>query len=283
MKLFVESLTVLDFSYLHPRRGLVGESWQLDLVLTGALDDQGMVLDFGEVKKRLKALVDDRFDHRLLVPLADPGLAMEGDTLTYRPPTGLFVRHRGPAEALCLLDAEAVTPATTATAIVAALEPELPANVAQVEVTLHPEPEAGPCYHYSHGLKRHCGNCQRIAHGHRSRIEIERDGRRDPDLEAQWARRFTDIYLACEDDLEAITRQLDRTCYRFTYDAGQGAFELEITADRCYLLETETTVENIARHIRERLEAENPGASFRVKAYEGIGKGAISESRAMQA
>ena len=279
MKLFVEGLTVLDFSYLHPRRGLVGESWQLDLVLRGALDDQGMVLDFGEVKKRLKALVDDRFDHRLLVPLADPGLERSDDTITYRTSTGLFVRHRGPAESLCLLQAEAVTPEATAAAIVAALEPELPDNVAAVEVRLHPEPESGPYYHYSHGLKRHCGNCQRIAHGHRSRIEIERDGRRDADLEAQWAQRFADIYLACEEDLEAITRHLDRTCYRFAYDAGQGAFELELTADRCYLLETETTVENIARHIRERLEVEHPGTSFRVKAYEGIGKGAISESR----
>lgn len=35
MKLFVERLTVMDFSFLHARRGLVGESWWLDIVLEG--------------------------------------------------------------------------------------------------------------------------------------------------------------------------------------------------------------------------------------------------------
>ena len=66
--LFVENLTVVDFSYLHAKRGMVGESWIVDLELSGDLDAQGMVFDFGHIKKALKHAVDERVDHRLLLP-----------------------------------------------------------------------------------------------------------------------------------------------------------------------------------------------------------------------
>jgi len=49
--LFVKKLTNIDFSYLDVERGMVGESWLIDIELTGELDDQGMVVDFGIVKK----------------------------------------------------------------------------------------------------------------------------------------------------------------------------------------------------------------------------------------
>ena len=66
--LFVDNLTVLDFSYLHAKRGMVGESWMVDLELSGELDEQGMVFDFGDIKHAIKKRLDDTADHRLLVP-----------------------------------------------------------------------------------------------------------------------------------------------------------------------------------------------------------------------
>ena len=45
--LFVNKLTNIDFSYLDPKEGLVGESWLLDIQLAGSLNEEGMVLDFG--------------------------------------------------------------------------------------------------------------------------------------------------------------------------------------------------------------------------------------------
>lgn len=70
MKLFVRDLTVIDASYLCEARGMVGESWILDVVMSGELNEMSMVLDFSRVKKQIKQIVDEYVDHRLIVPTA---------------------------------------------------------------------------------------------------------------------------------------------------------------------------------------------------------------------
>ena len=133
-------------------------------------------------------------------------------------------------------------------------------------------------YHYSHGLKKHDGNCQRIAHGHRSGIEIFENGRRSRYWEKLWADRWEDIYIGTRSDLEGTYYVEDVPHHRFRYDAEQGHFELVIPEDHCYLVDTDSTVENLAEHIAEELAREAPGKRFRVRAFEGVGKGAIAEA-----
>ncbi|MCY4178076.1 MAG: 6-carboxytetrahydropterin synthase, partial [Endozoicomonadaceae bacterium] len=63
--LFVKKLTSVDFSFLCPERGLVGETWLVDVFLHGKLNQEGMVFDFGNVKKQMKSLIDGFADHKL--------------------------------------------------------------------------------------------------------------------------------------------------------------------------------------------------------------------------
>lgn len=282
LRLFVDRLTVIDFSYLHPRRGLLGESWLCDLELAGEPDAQGMVLDFGAVKRSVKRLVDERFDHTLIVPRRHPGLAIEAGAeqlaLTFPYAQGRQIVHVAPPVATCLVDAAEITPQTLACAIESALRPDLPGNVASVAVRLREEAQGGACYQYSHGLRQHAGNCQRIAHGHRSRLEITRDGVRDGTLERQWAERWRDVYIGTRANLVG-TRRLGGTTYcQFGYRASQGEFALELPAEACYLIDTDSTVENLALHVAGRLAAEQPGSRYRVRAFEGVDKGAIAEA-----
>jgi 6-pyruvoyl-tetrahydropterin synthase len=276
--LFVEQLTVIDCACLDGARGLVGESWIVDVELHGQLDEQSMVLDFGEVKKRLKRAIDDSADHTLLVPLRQPALELHSSagrvSLRLRDAAGGAVEHHSPASAVSLLDAETAD----ANALAAYLEPllaaQVPANVAAVRLHLRQEAIDGAHYQYAHGLKKHAGHCQRIAHGHRSRLQVRVDGTRSPALEAAWAERWRDIYLGSREDL--VSAGGGRL--RFEYHAADGDFALELPQSRCELLDGDSTVERIAGHIARQLSVSHPGSALEVRAYEGVMKGAIARA-----
>jgi 6-pyruvoyl-tetrahydropterin synthase len=273
--LFVEHLTVVDCAYLDVQRGLVGESWIVDVELEGALDPQSMVLDFGEVKRRLKRTLDASIDHTLVVPFQAPELRIvhRGDLtqLLFRADDDP-IEHVSPTCAVSVIDAGEVTPATVAAHLVPLLMRETPGNVEQLRLRLRPERIDGPYYHYVHGLKKHAGQCQRIAHGHRSRIEIRVDGERDKSLENALALRWTDIYLGTREDLVASGNGR----VRFAYDAPEGRFELALPEARCDLLDGDSTVERIAEHVAARVAGQRPGCAIEVRAYEGVMKGAIA-------
>lgn len=276
--LFVDNLTVIDFSYLHPQRGVVGESWIVDVELDGELNDEGMVFDFGHVKKQIKAWIDDSVDHCLLVPEANPAITVmsgnnQHDIQLYDQPDHLRARIRCPAEAVELLDCEKISIDAVTALLESLIKSRLPNNVRDVRLTLRIEAIAGAYYHYSHGLKKHKGDCQRIAHGHRSAIHVLVDGTRDAELEAYWAKKWQDIYLVSEED---IISEQDGLIHS-GYDAEQGRFDIWLPQQRCDVLNTDTTVELIAQHLAKQTAAMHPGKTVQVRAFEGVQKGAIAE------
>lgn len=281
--LFVENLTVVDFSYLHAQRGMVGESWIVDLELSGDLDATGMVFDFGQIKKAVKHLVDEHADHRLLVPADSTLLTLhpqDNDHLRLEwHYSGGEIHLHAPKQSIVTLPGAEVSRAALTDHLLTLIRAQVPDNVVEARLVLRDEDTGtAPFYHYSHGLRKHDGNCQRIAHGHRSSIEIFENGRRSRYWEKLWADRWEDIYIGSRADLEGIYYVEETPHYRFRYDAPQGHFELMIPEDHCYLVETDTTVEYLAAHIAQQLAEEAPGKHFRVRAFEGVGKGAIAEA-----
>lgn len=274
--LFVEHLTVLDCAYLDAQRGLVGESWIVDVELEGDLDPQSMVLDFGEVKRRLKRRLDQGLDHTLLVPALSPGLeyaSHAGQTrLRFTTPAGV-VEHVAPECAVTRVDSRQIDAASVAAHLQPWLKAEVPPNVQALRVALRSERIEGPYYHYVHGLKKHAGQCQRIAHGHRSRLEVRVNGQRDATLEDQLARHWQDIYLGSREDL----RETRDGRMHFAYQAPEGRFELSLPSARVDLLDSDTTVECIAEHLARQVAAKRPDCSIEVRAYEGVMKGAIAK------
>jgi len=275
--LFVEQLTVIDCAYLDSQRGLVGESWIVDVELEGDLDFQSMVLDFGEVKRGLKRAIDAGLDHTLIVPAQGPELELathgERTELAFRSAQGL-IEHRSPAIAVSALPVPHIDAASVVAHLETTLTPGLPANVSRLRVNLRSERIEGPSYHYVHGLKKHAGQCQRIAHGHRSRLEIRVDGQRDRAIEQDIASAWTDIYLGTREDL--ASRANGRM--NFAYDAPEGRFELNLPESTVDLLDTDSTVERIAEHLVWIAKARQPQAAIEVRAYEGVMKGAIARA-----
>jgi 6-pyruvoyl-tetrahydropterin synthase len=280
--LFIDNLTIIDASRLDRERGLVGESWRMDLALEGTPNEEGMLLDFGDAKRTVKQTVDRHFDHKLLVPIGDSGcrLQLEDDRaeLEFQPTHGPALRCGCPASAVTAIDVKTIEPDSVGREIADRLKPLLPDNITDLQVTLRPDTVPGAHFHYTHGLPQHTGNCRRIAHGHRSRIEILRNGRPDPELEARWAERWRDIYIGTRRDLRAEFQRDGETCLRFGYTTPEGKFELELPAARCYLIAHDSTVENLARHVAETLKREQPDSVFQVRLFEGVDKGAVYEA-----
>lgn len=282
MLLFVDNLTNVDFSFLDPQRGLLGETWLANVRLHGELDEQGMVCDFGTVKKLTRKWLDDELDHRLAVPAQSPNIRVtaDGDYLDIEwrfGDQGEFLHTRSPRDAIALVDAEVLTAESVAKWCITRLTSLFPANI-RLELDFTTEAIEGAFYHYSHGLKKHLGNCQRIAHGHRSRIDIWADGMKSPALEQHWADAWSDIYIGTHEDIVARPQIKGVNYYQFAYSAQQGPFEITLPQRCCYLIDTDSTVEFIAHHIAQQTRADNPGKAILVKAYEGIGKGAIASA-----
>lgn len=273
--LFVEQLTVIDSSRLDAVDGLVGESWIVDVELTGTLDAQGMVFDFGDVKRELKAAIDASVDHRLLVPEADTEIHRDDGRVevAFRSERGP-VRMSGPGHSVVAVPGATVDVDSVRELVHRTILDVLPGNVTGLGLRLRRERIDGAWYAYSHGLQSHAGACQRIAHGHRSRIEVLRNGHRSPEWEAYWAERWRNVYLGSRAHLVA-TEELDGVrCHRFAYTAREGAFSLTLPAAACEILETPSTVEQIAAHLHAVMRQRDPDARFSVRAFEGIGKGA---------
>lgn len=254
----------------------------MDIQLSGSLDHQGMVLDFSDVKKKVKQLIDEDFDHKLVIPEQYQGSINEtsGKRLknTFELLDGRKIVHIAPESAYCLLPCTEITEQQMAAAIIEKLGNILPDNVEQIDIRLYPESIDGPYYHYSHGLKHHAGNCQRIAHGHRSRIEILEQNKHRHDLELEWSQRWKDIYIGTRSDIHQQYSENGIDYIHFRYTACQGLFDLIIPASCCYLVDIDTTVENLAEHIAGELKHSHPGSELSVYAYEGIDKGAASQS-----
>ncbi|MGB7755204.1 MAG: 6-carboxytetrahydropterin synthase [Salinisphaera sp.] len=273
LQLFVEHVTHIDCGVFDAEAGLRGATWLVDATLTGRRGDDGMLFDFGPAKRLLKAEIDALVDHRLLVPAHAPGLTIEGGRIDFTTVSGDRYRYAGPASATTVFDAATIEPRALALWLEARVGPKLPANVDSLKIDLRAEAIAGPVYDYTHGLAGHDGNCQRLAHGHRCRLAVTIDGAARPDIAQAWAAAWQGVFIGHRADL---TTPAGAERLGFGYAAPQGEFALDIAAERCVVLEGPPTVENIADHIAGELAARHPGRMVEVRAYEGVGKGAIA-------
>jgi len=277
MTLFVNDISQLDVAFWCPQKGLSGASWAVDVELDGHLGEDGMLFDFGEVKPWIKKSLDSGPDHTLLVPTQAPGVSIttRGEDCIIRTTQPYAMEVRGPRRAFTLLPWPAISAERMAVHYGEQLSRRPPQRIESVRLQFREEAIEGAAYGYSHGLKRHAGNCQRIAHGHRSRLLIWCDGRRQPSLEQRWAERLDARYLV---DVEDI---IDQTSASLTlgYRASQGEFRLTLPRERCELLPTATTVEQIATWLVAQVSHQDaPLSHVRVQAFEGIGKGARAEA-----
>ncbi|GHE82816.1 6-carboxytetrahydropterin synthase [Thalassotalea profundi] len=291
MQLFVDNLTVIDFSYVCPKRGIVGESWIVDVLLNGDLNEQSMVLDFGIVKKQIKAIIDEAVDHKLLLPILSDSVISSASAhragheyVDITSKVGNYFLH-SPACAFTHINAQTITINSVTEHLTKIIFDQLPNNVQGLTIKLRAEAIPSDYYHYTHGLKLHDGNCQRIAHGHRSKIKLFENDKRSETLEHFWCQRWEDIYIASESDRVDLAtvelspnamKNLDKNHQLFAYHAPQGRFDIAVPSNKLEVVDCDSTVELLADYVARQLKKAKPGNNYRVVAYEGVAKGAIA-------
>jgi 6-pyruvoyl-tetrahydropterin synthase len=278
------------FSYLCPKRGMVGESWIVDVILAGELNEESMVQDFGIVKKQLKGLIDQYVDHKLLVPAEhaysqithrDKNMVQ----VSFQRPDERAIHMYCPDEAYGFIYADEINMESVGAYLKDVLAIHLPDNVDDIQLLLRAEVITTPFYHYTHGLKKHDGNCQRIAHGHRSKITIIENGSENLAEEAYWAKRWADIYIGSTEDQVTIGQLqcdygdvTDATHTAFAYESSQGYFEMAISHEECEVIDRDSTVECLAQYLLEEQTKRSTAEQIQVIAFEGVGKGAIVQT-----
>lgn len=275
--LFYKALTVLDAATLDPLQGLMGQSWYVDVALTGSTDDESVVADFSKIKNKIKKIIDDQIDHRLILEGALVNEIEQNGRLdfSFGSNTSYRIQYQAPMEAYCLLP-YGYDEKSLETYMATVIKNEMPENIKQVEVTLRSEnfPEM---FHYTHGLKQHYGNCQRLFHGHKNTIEIWKNGSR----ELQWEKELVqqvfrgNIHFAFAENMITKTDKPDGML-ELEYTSSQGKYWSLIPANQVFIMPCETTVENIASFFAQWVKEKwgKPSDKVMVVAYEGIGKGA---------
>jgi 6-pyruvoyl-tetrahydropterin synthase len=283
--LFLNDFTVLDYAYVCARSGVRGDSYFVSAELFGELDEKDFLFDFSQAKKALKALVDDAFDHKLLVAMGAGVVAVRDGVLEIRAADGSSWSYGCPRGAYELFPDAEINAEVLAYHLARLAKARLPANVRECRFTLTSSPRfaAEANFRYTHGLRFHDGNCQRLLHGHRNPVEVWVKGLRDPSWEKILADEWQDAHFVAVPTLRNRA-QLDMAlgCRRprhegqalVEYTSAQGLFRGSVPAARVILVEQEPSIETMSKLAAETLRAKGLSGSFRVVAYEGLNKGA---------
>ncbi len=292
--LFIRDVGKIDCATFDPSQGISGQSWYVDVWLTGMLDENGFVFDFSPLKSLIKQTLSSTLDHSLIIPVQSQSVQYgeweSGERWILRS------KARGESkeskwEYLC--PKGSVFPVHTVALKTSVIEAEfarilrhrLPPTVLGLAVKLRDEQIAPTeaSYRYTHGIQGHNGLCQRLFHGHRSRIEIYIGEERRPDLEHYIVREIfcSNIHIASLSQVKSGKAQVgycgsSEELVTLSYAGTLGQYEATLPSKRVFFVESETSVEAIAREIARVIKREEKtNEVVKVVAYEGIDKGAV--------
>jgi 6-pyruvoyl-tetrahydropterin synthase len=292
--LFYKNVTVLDYAYLDGHKGVIGGSLKVHVEFLGHTDDEGVVYDFSYAKKKVKEIIDRDCDHRLVVP---KGLVRGNDIVKFSYPYGLKdeqITYECPAQGVCELPFAHINKQTICAYLEEQVLKEMPETVDSIRLTLEEETlEAGKSvFHYSHGLKDHYGNCQRLFHGHQNSVDIFVNGAPRRDLEEYLALElfkgnvhfcFWENVANKEEVIKSCGEKLPQGRYEelpqveIEYTASQGLFKGSLPGRAIYFMQEETTVENLSIHFARLIKGKLRATDIvEVRAYEGVAKGSIT-------
>ena len=306
----INDLTCLDCALLFTNKGepyIMGASYMVNAEVTGNLDNTGVVADFSDCKKSIKAKIDDSaslsfnidtkeplynvsgLDHRLIIYKGiKKQLELAGYTFSVTE-DNLVLRHEKTNTEYLNVPINAVAFVTD---IREAIERRSSTDTYSVKATIsgnhtvmYNESLGTSLYiQYAHGLPKSTSyGCKNLVHGHTSMIGSSSKLASSELSRALGIRHATDkqllkpIYVVNRDYIQYE----DATHIIVGYSIERGSFSYRIDKDiySIWILDCETTCENILDYLGEKLkESDVYNSQLRgTKLYisEGLTKGAI--------
>ena len=298
--IFYHRVTSIDCSIMTPDLGPVGVSYWADVEFQGALDANGVIIDFALAKKQAKMIIDNLIDHHFIVAQSQGTCTEAGAQLIFQGKFGKdhlqSIFYQAPRHSFLITPDKAIEDSSSvqdflATTAADAIKEQLPSQVQQVKVYLslgeHDAKDNVVKFAYTHGLKKHLGHCQQMLHGHQGALLFTGAAAVDVAQEVQ-SLLPSSVHFSAWDEVVNQTEilakfpQIDRvggTCpgidVEMAYQGSQGDFKLKLPGAQVYLLPHAPTIENLAIYWQQRM-AERSSSALGVTAYEGLGKGATA-------
>lgn len=294
--LFISDLTTVDHAVLLPNGGLLGNSFNVSVKVTGKVTvTEKVVEDFGSIKKRIKAFIDDKeegFDHKLWIPIEhDRKLFVPGISMYHRQGEDWGLNVPKNAVKFVPFDTD---PGSFRKNTEISLEhylaekmPNLSFKVQTNQITRLPfttlQSEAPSMFRYTHGLRDSTSwGCQNIAHGHLSFLHLRSNsdtcGTKAKRLQADIAKHLNNaIFIRRENVLDQADSKFINISY-YSRDRGLFQYYFKKELNHYLILESETTIEYLAEFVHDFWRKDMVACEVgEVYVSEGLMKGAVVE------
>lgn len=276
LSLFYEHITNIDYAFINNDGLPEGNSLIVGAEILGQMDRKGILYDFSLAKNKIKSIIDNSCDHALVIP----------EDFNFN-----SFKYNAPESAFCKLNHPEISITTLKYYLEKKILAEAPENIIKIKISLsNGQNDEATCFGYTHGLKNHAGNCQRLIHGHMGKIKILVNRKREREIETKLIEKYLKgpLYFASWDDVDN-KKEISATCQEkkplgryesipnvnLKYRTKQGEFEATFPGNMVYFLNSETTIENLSIHfVRIIKKMTDKNDSVTICMYEGIGKGA---------
>lgn len=285
LSIFVKDFTALDYAFVDKNLGTAGMSHFVSAEIIGCPDNKDFILDFRKAKNILKNFIDSEFDHKLIIPEKSKFVKLNDSYLKINTTSGETWNYHCPNSAIKLLPESEVTVLALELHLGKGANMLMPTNVSEVKIQLRSLP-VNPfqaSFHYTHGLRLHDGNCQRLLHGHHSPIEVWINDERAQYWENLLAEKWENAHFASSHSIRSKIEESFPVGEKqpslqgnveIEYTGSQGKFLASIPANRLIVTADEPTIETMAPMAADVLRSNGLKSQFRVVAYEGLSKGA---------
>ena len=296
--LYLDDFDSIDFAIFNGEF-LQGQSYNLSIKVTGKLDANGFICDFSILKKSLKTILKDHIDHKFIISsnqvescdyidnqikLCFKNQNTPQENWQYQAPIDSILSINSQTLSIKIIE-NYIKDQLTKT-----IKDQYAIDFDELNIFLTAKQyKNSASFYYTHGITHHTGHCQRLWHGHHSKLEVFLKDKQSPELQDYLLNFFGKNHyfhlankaqlLEDSSDWPANTFGKANTYCRLKYlSYNQQNYYCKIPANYVLMMEDSTSIETLSNALFKILLKKTHKSlhkDLKLKVSEGINKGAI--------